>query len=99
MTAPKRRWFQFSLRTLLLIVAFVSIWAGGCLGLWRVAAATGVEGLFVVELFLDLSPAWVPIGFLGYVLGRRAVTGRTILLFAAAEVAAIALMKWIDVAP
>jgi len=43
MTAPRRRWFRFSLRTMLLIVAAVSIGLG-----WAIHEAR-MQGLAVAE--------------------------------------------------
>ena len=94
--APKRRWFSFSLRTLLLAVTFTSIAFGGLLALLNRGLATEVEWSFTLRIVVVISPAWVPFAFLGYAVGRHQLTARTVLVFTIAEFASIGLMLWAD---
>jgi hypothetical protein len=87
---------QFSTASLLLTVAFVSIWAGGSLTLLKEGWRTDVEWPFLAWLLLDLSPAWIPFAFLGYMIGRRTITAKTLVLFAVTEIISIGVMLWIQ---
>jgi hypothetical protein len=87
---------QFGTGSLLLATAFASIWAGGAIALLKEGWRTEVDGSFMIWLLLDLSPAWVPVAFLGYVIGRRNITVKFVLVFAATEIALIGAMIWIQ---
>jgi hypothetical protein len=88
--------FQLSTATLLFAVTCGSIALGGSLAAWRIAVAddksASVPHLFGAMLYL--SPWWLPLVFVGYVLGQRRLTAKATMAFAALEAASVGGMVW-----
>lgn len=66
--------------------AFALIWIAGMIVGSIIVPSGG--GVFFVGSWAG-GPLWVPIVFIAYALGRRAVTGRLVLVFAIAETVAV----------
>lgn len=68
---------------MVLLTAFIAISLGGAMPLARVM--TRGEWEFAVVCVAILSPLWVPLVFLAYAVGRRALTPRILALFGVIE--------------
>jgi hypothetical protein len=83
---------QFSLKTLLLATAVVSLLIAAPLLAVREFAVIDPDTyskthdpLFLVKVALVLSPLWLPLVFVGYAIGRRSITARFMLCLAVSE--------------
>jgi hypothetical protein len=79
--------FQFSVFSLLLATAFIGIAIGGILP--TIQGLTFDDWSNIPLVLGVVSPIWVPSLFVGYTLGRRALTFPIVLCFAISEVAAL----------
>ena len=85
---------QFSLATILLAVTAVAIWCGSLL--WfssRIAYPRANHSLRalsgVVEDVVAESPAWLPVAFAAYTVGRKRLSGWMVVAFAVAQIGAL----------
>jgi hypothetical protein len=84
---------RFSTSTLLLSVAVAAVSFGGSVAAWgrKIQAR-----YFFVGVGLD-APLWLPITFVAFAVGRKALTVRMVVAFAVAEAAAVAFAHWLEV--
>jgi hypothetical protein len=84
---------HFGTSTLLLATAFAAVCIGGTLPFWR--ALTPRDWDNVAPFFGTLLPLLIPCVFVGVVVGRRALTLRTVLAFAISEAIAAGIFLWL----
>jgi hypothetical protein len=76
--------FQFGTKTILLVTAIVAIACGGMLG-WEqiVGLPAANRGLiWTVEIIPFAAPIWIPIAFVAFAIGRKALTVRMVVALA-----------------
>lgn len=79
---------QFSTASLMLAIAFL---AGSFGGMVSAGRTVHLETIKLPALPLMGAPFWVPLVFAGYWAGKKAITAPGLLLFLAAECAAVVL--------
>jgi hypothetical protein len=90
--------FQFGTSTLLLATAVIAITCGG-VGTWvlllrqRSLASTLPWDLIIAVNRVYL-PLWVPVLFVAYAIGRKALTVPMVITFAVAETISLGIMYW-----
>jgi hypothetical protein len=84
--------FQFGTRALLLATAYVAVACGGWIGTLKMDAGYPSEAVRqVLGMIAIYCPFWLPFVFLGFAVGRRALTARAVTVFALSEAAAVGL--------
>ena|SRR6478752_8802696 len=89
---------QYTTATLLLTTTALAIALAGMLGWGQLAGwfnHSSEWSLFrVLSIVLSVGPLWVPIGFAGFVIGRRQITILSVIVLAILEVAALGIVHW-----
>lgn len=84
---------QFSISTLLLLMAFIAISLGGSLAyqsIWH-----GISWPYTAKYLLGDSPYLVPLIFAAFMCGRKSITLASMVAFALIELSAIGVSYWI----
>jgi hypothetical protein len=90
-SATMRGMIHFRITKLFLVVACFAVACGGYLT-WDQLYWFGHQNIITALCWLVIdSPLWMPFAFLAYVVGSRKVTLWMILVFAALEIAALAI--------
>jgi hypothetical protein len=84
---------RYSLRTLLILLAFVAISLGGMVWQWR--RSDGHLWFAQSAVIVSVSPFAIPTLFAAYAIGRRQMTVPFICCFAIAEAVALYLVLWL----
>jgi hypothetical protein len=90
--------FRCTTSTLLLLIALAAISCGAAVAWTRTGVTdSSVQwkfgGLEVGIVYLAVvSPFWLPIAFVAYAIGRKALTLRTLLALAFCEIASVSLI-------
>src|SRR5690349_20256724 len=87
---PRRQRWRFTLASVIWSVALTAIVFGGWFGWFRITGGYLPDTELHQVLFLVAcdTPLFLPIGFLGYCIGRRSVSGLTVITLGVAEAAA-----------
>jgi hypothetical protein len=86
---------QFSLATLLLIIAVAAITFGSFLIYQNAAGVPDGNGkLYILYQYAVTVPLWLPIMFIFFAVARKSLTVRMLIFFAIAEAAAIGAAIW-----
>ena len=84
---------QFRTSDLFIATTFIAVSVGGFYALMRqfptVSVLDTLIGFAVIQ-----SPFWLPLVFLGYAIGRRAMTVRLLIVFIVAEAIGLGLMLY-----
>jgi hypothetical protein len=83
--------FQFGTKAILLATAFVAIACGGYFALVRMGGSSLSELPQLLLIAAIYGPLWLPFAFLGYIIGWKSLTARTIIVFALSEAAAVGI--------
>jgi hypothetical protein len=73
----------------LLVTAFVSIVLGSIFALVRTYPIDSDWSDFAFDFIVRQSPFWMPIAFLGYIIGRKTITMKVVIAFAIAQAIAV----------
>jgi hypothetical protein len=83
---------QFSIRLLLLLTAILAITFGGIIGWVRVESRTApIDLKFIAATIGMTAPLWMPLVFLAYAAGRRAISVWLVVALGMSVAAAIGL--------
>jgi hypothetical protein len=86
---------RYRLRTLLILMAFLAISLGGMAWEWR-RNEGHLNWFYQCAVIVSVSPFWVPAVFAAYAIGRGQMTVFFICCFAAAELAAVYVVLWLE---
>lgn len=90
--------FQFGTQTILLAIAVIAIACGGA-GKWIMllrqrSLASTLPWDLILAINLVYLPLWVPVLFVAYAIGRKALTVPMVIIFAVAEAISLGIMYW-----
>jgi hypothetical protein len=88
--------FQFSTSTLMLATTTAAITCAGLFSLMKLDGRSD-ESLALLPGFIGFTaPLTVPAAFLGFAIGRKSLTVRTVIVFTVAEIAAVAVAYFVN---
>lgn len=78
---------QFSMRSLMLAIAFVAVTTAGAMTIYNDITQSDWQVIGLVTVVC--APLWVPVLFVAYALGRRALTVPSVIAFGLAQAVAV----------